>query len=136
MYRALAAKLLEARGDLTADAQTSTANQSGYEYGVVFPFVGNDGYWFTGLVLYDFSGADNDFMVGCYDANGYVVATGTFSLDANETMADLLDNLITDGTVSNQTSIGIFASGDFVVTKYVGTPGGGYAEVQKEAELY
>jgi len=136
VYRALAAKLMEARGDLSADAQTSTANQSGYQYGAVFPFVGNNGYWFTGLVLYDLSGATNNFMVGCYDADGYVVATGTFSLGANDTLADLLDNLVTDGTVSDQTSVGIFASGNFLASKFVGNLSGGYSEVQKEAELF
>jgi hypothetical protein len=95
-----------------------------------------DDVWWTGLAVYNFSGSDNDLMIGVYDADGDVACTGTFSLGANGSMTDMLANFMTDGELPVRGSIGLFGTQPFYADVVTGTAGGGFGQLEKEGEAY
>jgi hypothetical protein len=113
------------------------AAQQTYNYNAIFAYSDNTDYWWTGLVIFNISDAENSFLVGCFDTAGNAVAGGEFSLAANGSVANLLDAFMTSGSVSGRVSaISVFATGDFVADRFVGNTEGGFGEIEKEAEYY
>jgi len=129
--RAMAAKLLASTaGDraLKGAPAIATANGDGYQYGAVYPYSKDTSGW-VGLAVYNFSGAENTVLVGCYDADGDVSGTGSFILKADGLMANVIDEFMTAGSVPSTGCIGVFATGNFMAEKFVGTSSGGFSEV-------
>ena len=60
VFKALEAKVLAAIG-----ADRSVSQDGGYQYAQVFAYTAVDGQQWTGLAVYNFSGAANEFLVGC-----------------------------------------------------------------------
>ena len=113
------------------------AAQQAYNYSTIFAYSDNTTYWWTGLVVFNISDSANSFLVGCFDTDGNAVAAGTFSLEANGSIADLLSAFMSEGSVAGRVSaISIFATGDFVADRFVGNTEGGFGEVEKDAEPY
>jgi hypothetical protein len=129
VYKALEAK---AAGQSLAAA----ADDGGYAYGAVFTTYTVDDVWWTGLAVYNFSGSDNDLMIGVYDADGDVACTGTISLGPNGSMTDMLANFMTDGTLPVRGSIGLFGTQPFYADVVTGTSGGGFGQIEKAGEAY
>jgi len=123
-------------GKVAALLADKTAQQA-YNYSAIFAYSDNTTYWWTGLVVFNISDSANSFLVGCFDTAGNAIAAGTFSLEANGSIADLLGAFMTSGSVSGRVSaISIFGTGDFVADRFVGNTEGGFGEVEKDAEPY
>jgi len=132
VFQALEAKLLAA-----LDADRSISQAGGYQYAQVFAYTQVDGTRWTGLAVYNFSGAANEFLVGCYDSEGQAACTGNFSLGPNGSMVANLQDFMTDGTVPANGSVGIFGTQMFYGNVFVGNRvGGGFGEIEKAAEPY
>ena len=129
VYKALEAK---AAGQSLAAA----ADGGGYAYAAVFTTYTVDDVWWTGLAVYNFSGSDNDLMIGVYDADGDVASTGTFSLGPNGSMTDMLAAFMTDGELPVRGSIGLFGTQAFYADVVTGTSGGGFGQIEKAGEAY
>ena len=130
VYKALEAK---AAGQSLA----ATADGGGYQYAAVFTTYTVDDVWWSGLAVYNFSGSDNDLMVGVYDADGDVACSGTFSIGPNGSMTDLLANFMTDGELPVRGSIGLFGTQPFYADVVTGTnTGGGFGQIEKAGEAY
>jgi ABC-type thiamine transport system substrate-binding protein len=129
-YKALEAKASAALGSRTA--------LQVYHYGVVIAYyTAVSGEWWTGLAVYNAADSTNSLMVGCYDTTGAAVAVGTLTLEGNALSADLISGFMDSGTVPTRGSIAVFGTEDFMVDRYLGnTIGGGFGEVQLEAEYY
>ena len=132
VFKALEAKVLAAIG-----ADRSISQDGGYQYAQVFAYTAVTAEQWTGLAVYNFSGIDNNLMIGCYDTEGEVACTGNFTLGANASMVDVLQAFMTDGEVPENGSIGIFGTQMFYGNVFVGNrTGGGFGEVEKAAEPY
>jgi len=129
VYKALEAK---AAGQSLAAA----ADDGGYAYAAVFTTYTVDDVWWTGLAVYNFSGSDNDLMIGVYDDDGDVACTGTFSLGPNGSMTDMLAAFMTDGTLPVRGSIGLFGTQPFYADVVTGTSAGGFGQLEKAGEAY
>ena len=134
VYRAMEAKLTAASGDRSV--------VQGYEYGIVFGYSANsaDGFWWTGVAVYNFSAFDNDILIGAFDEAGNVIAEATFILGDGALRADLLVNFFTPPATipgpDGRASIAIFATGPFSADKFVGNTAGGFGELERDAEPY
>ena len=132
VFKALEAKVLAAIG-----AERSISQDGGYQYAQVFAYTSVNATQWTGLAVYNFSGVDNELMIGCYDTEGDVACSGTFSLGPNASMVDVLEAFMTDGEVPENGSVGIFGTQMFYGNVFVGNrTGGGFGEVEKAAEPY
>ena len=127
-YKALEAKALQGVRTLAQDA--------GYQYAAVFPYSVNDARWSTQLAVYNFSSADSDLLIGCYDVDGAVAFTGTMSLGPNALMVGPLADFVSDGDVPFRGSIGIFGTQMFYGNLSVENTQGGFGMVEKGAEPY
>ena len=128
VYRAMEAKLKAASGDRSL--------AQGYQYAAVFGYSVNDGFWWTGLAIYNFSDVDNNFLIGCFDENGDVIAEATFTLADTGLRADLLSDFFPAATITGRASIAIFATQPFNADKFVGNTDGGFGELERDGELY
>ena len=136
--QAMAAKLLASTAGERAvkgTAAIATADGEGYQYGAVFPYSMDSAGW-VGLAVYNFSGADNTVLVGCYDATGEVAGTGSLILKADGMMANYVEQFMTAGSVPATGCIGVFATGNFMADKFVGTSSGGFSEVELTGQAY
>ena len=131
-YKALEAKAMQ----FAAEGVRSLAQDGGYQYAAVFPYSVNDAEWSTQLAVYNFSGVDSDLMIGCYDVEGEVAFTGTFSLGPNALKVGPLSDFLTDGEVPFRGSIGIFGTQMFYGNLSVGNMQGGFGMIEKGAEPY
>ena len=127
-------KGLEAKA--AGQSLAATADGGGYQYAAVFTTYTVDDVWWTGLAVYNFSGSDNDLMIGVYDANGDVACTGTLSIGPNGSMTDMLAAFMTDGTLPVRGSIGLFGTQPFYADVVTGTSGGGFGQIEKAGEAY
>jgi len=127
-------KALEAKA--AGQSLVATADGGGYAYAAVFTTYTVDATWWTGLAVYNFSGSDNDLMIGVYDADGDVASTGTFSLGPNGSMTDMLAAFMTDGELPVRGSIGLFGTQPFYADVVTGTSGGGFGQIEKAGEAY
>ena len=117
-------------------------------YGLTFASVlGIPGAW-TALAVYNASGVEGDFTVGCYDQDGVAVAAGEFSLDSGGMTFDILQNFM-EGPVEDDVvalcpgfgSVAIFGTVNFKAEKYVGLGAGPdaaltFSVVAADAEPY
>jgi hypothetical protein len=133
VYKGLEAKAAAAQQSLVASA---AADGGGYAYAAVFTTYTVDDAWWTGLAVYNFSGSDNDLMIGVYDEDGDVACTGTFSIGPNGSMTDMLASFMTDGTLPVRGSIGLFGTQPFYADVVTGTSGGGFGQIEKAGEAY
>ena len=127
-YRAMEAKLKAASGDRSL--------AQGYEYAIVFGYSVNDGFWWTGVAVYNFSAEDNNFLIGTFDEDGNVIGEATFTLGDTALRADMLDDFFPDDTITGRTSIAIFATKPFSADKFVGNTDGGFGELERDGEFY
>ena len=128
VYRSMEAKLKAASGDRSV--------AQGYEYAIVFGYSVNDGFWWTGVAVYNFSAEDNNFLIGCYDEDGNVIGEATFILGDTGLRADMLDDFFPDDTIAGRASIAIFATLPFSADKFVGNTDGGFGELERDGEYY
>ena len=128
VYRAMEAKLKAASGERSV--------AQGYEYAVVFGYSVNDGFWWTGVAVYNFSTEDNHFLIGTFDEDGNVIAEETFILGDTGLRADMLDDFFPDDTITGRASIAIFATEPFSADKFVGNTDGGFGELERDGEYY
>ena len=134
VYRSMEAKLKAASGDRSL--------AQGYEYAIVFGYSANsaDGFWWTGVAVYNFSAFDNNILIGAFDEDGNVIAEATFILGDGALRADLLvdffDPPATIPGVDGRASIAIFATEPFSADKFVGNTDGGFGELERDGEPY
>jgi hypothetical protein len=65
------------------------------------------------------------------------VGVGTLTLGGNALAADLISGYMDSGAAPTRGSIAVFGTQDFIVDRYLGNSiGGGFGEVQLEAEYY
>ena len=115
----------------------SVQQEGVYHYNAVFAYSDNTEYWWSGLVIFNLSDSANSLMVGCFDTEGNAVAAGTFELAGNAIRADLLNDFMTEGSVSGRVSaIAIFGTKGFVADRFNGNTEGGVGEIEKEAQYY
>jgi hypothetical protein len=130
-YKALEAKLAAGQQSLVATAD------AGYDYGAIFTTYTVDDFWWSGMAVFNASSGDSDFMIGVYADDGSTACTGTFSLGPNESMTDLLQNFMTDGTLPARGAVGLFATQPFYADLVTGTVGGsGFGQLEKAGEPY
>ena len=132
VYRSMEAKLKAASGDRSL--------AQGYEYAIVFGYSVNDGFWWTGVAVYNFSAEDNNFLIGTFDEDGNVIAEATFILGDGALRADLLADFFAEELVfltpDGRASIAIFATEPFSADKFVGNTDGGFGELERDGEYY
>ena len=128
VYMAMEAKLKAASVDRSL--------AQGYEYAVVFGYSVNDGFWWTGVAVYNFSAVDNNFLIGTFDEDGNVIAEATFILGDTGLRADMLSDFFPDDTITGRASIAIFATLPFSADKFVGNTDGGFGELERDGEYY
>ena len=128
VYMAMEAKLKAASVDRSL--------AQGYEYAVVFGYSVNDGFWWTGVAVYNFSAVDNNFLIGTFDEAGNVIAEATFILGDTGLRADMLSDFFADVTITGRASIAIFATLPFSADKFVGNTDGGFGELERDGEYY
>lgn len=128
-------KALEAKASAALGSRTALQV---YHYGVVIAYyTAVSGEWWTGLAVYNAADASNSLMVGCFDTDGNAVAAGTLTLEGNALSADLIGGFMTSGSAPERGSIAVFGTENFMVDRYLGNEiGGGFGEVQLEAEYY
>jgi hypothetical protein len=115
-----------------------SALSEGGGYGAIISYYTHvSGEWWTGLVVYNSANVTNAITVGCLDPSGEVAAAGTLSLNPSEFQSKLLSDFMTSGTIPDTGSIVVLGSDPFIVDRYLGNAiGGGFGEVQLEAEYY
>jgi len=128
VYRSMEAKLKAASGDRSL--------AQGYEYAIVFGYSVNDGFWWTGVAVYNFSAEDNNFLIGTFDEDGNVIGEATFTLGDTGLRADMLSDFFADVTITGRASIAIFATEPFSADKFVGNTDGGFGELERDGEPY
>ena len=132
-------KALEAKASAALNEGYRTALQNQvYHYAVVIAYyTAVSGEWWTGLAIYNAADTTNSLMVGCFDTTGAAVGVGTLSLEGNALAADLIGGFMDSGVAPTRGSIAVFGTEDFIVDRYLGNEiGGGFGEVQLEAEYY